>query len=164
MPWERARYKEMSSWKTIETENDIEDLLRLYYGFHDACIVAASYRSETSIDHEGTIHYSNIDGHTMTLRFQSQMALRSLELRFIGVRQARLIVGNDHFPCDLMDATLSFVNGQSVRKSERLIEWTGCSAFDFKNLDTTAHDFADHHIIANNLRWRFLEEDNCSHN
>ena len=154
----------MRSWKNIETEKDIADLLRLYYGFHDACIVTASYQSETSVDQEGTIHYSHIDGHTMTLRFQSQMALRSLELQFIGVRQARFIVGNDHFSCDLTDATLSFVNGQSSRESKRWIEWTGCSSFDFKKLDTTIHDPADPYIIANALRWRFLREDACARN
>lgn len=150
--------EEMTSWNLVETEDDIELLLRIYHRFHDACIVSASYQSGTTVDHDGTMHYPSASGHNMTIFFQSQMALRTLELQFSGVRVAHLIGWDDNRFSEIFDATLSFAEGLLPGKPERLIAWAGCSEFDFKQLHNPLHEPASY-IIANKLKWRFVQQD-----
>ena len=149
--------EEMTSWNLVETEDDIELLLRIYHRFHDACIVSASYQSGTTVDHEGTMHYPSASGHNMTIFFQSQMALRTLEFQFSGVRAAHLIGWDDNRFSEIFDATLSFAEGLLPGKPERLIAWASCSEFDFKQLHNPLHEPASY-IIANKLKWRFVQQ------
>lgn len=147
----------MDSWKTIRTQDDIEALYEAYYGFHDACIVAVNYQSGTSVDSKGTMHFSDASAHRLSVLFQSQMALKNLELLFIGLRQVHLVGWEDNYSCELYDAYLSFVDRLLPGEPKRQIVWSSYSEFDPYKIDNAIHEPADTYIIANELRWRIIE-------
>ena len=147
----------MDSWKTIETQKDIETLFDIYFGFHDACIVSASYQSGATVDHEGTMHYSDASGHQLVLLFQSQMAMKNLELRFIGLRQMHLVGWEDNYSCELSEAYLAFAHELLPGEPKKQIIWSSYAWFNPEKIDNTIHEPADTYIIANELRWRLLD-------
>ena len=147
----------MDSWKTIETQKDIETLFDIYFGFHDSCIVSISYQSGTTVDCEGTMHYSGADAHQMAVLFQSQMVLKNLELLFVGLRQMHLVGWEDNYSSELSDAHLAFAYGLLPGKAEKQIVWASYSGFSPDEIDNTIHEPADTYIVADKLLWRLVE-------
>ena len=146
----------MELWKSVNTEEDIEILMDEYYCFHDACIVSVSYKSGTNVDNEGTMHFNNANAHQMTVLFQSQMAKKSLELNFIGLRQAHLVGWQHNIANYISDAYLKFVDSLLPGKPERSIVWASNDWFDPKKNNGSVHEPADSYIVANELKWRFV--------
>lgn len=147
----------MNQWKTISTQDDLEALYEEYFGFHDSCIVAVNYQSGAGVDRKGTLYCPGAGGHRMSVIFQSQMAKRSLELYFIGVRQVHLIGWEYNYSCNICEAYLSFVEGLLPGELGKQIVWSNYSAFDPHKIDNAVHEPADTYIIANELRWRYVE-------
>lgn len=146
----------MDSWKTIETETDIETLLETYFGFHDACIISVSYQSGITLDHKGTMFFPNACAHQMLIRCQSQMARETLELLFIGLRQARLVGWEDNYLCLMSDAYLSFAYALLPGEPKKQIVWASSGWFDPKKMENAIREPADSYVVANELRWRLL--------
>lgn len=39
----------MSQWNIVKSAEDIEKLIKEYYGFHDSCLVEASYKTGEAV-------------------------------------------------------------------------------------------------------------------
>jgi len=147
----------MGEWKEISSQKDIDELLGLYDGFHDSCIVSVNYRSGAFVDDEGAMHFGNSAQHALSVVFHSQWK-GQIELCFAGLRQLHLVGWQDKYMCDIFDAHLSFYDELLPGTPSRVIVWADNESFDIKRLDTTVHEPSDTCIIANTLKWRTLSE------
>jgi hypothetical protein len=101
----------MSDWKELSTQNDIDELLGTYGGFHDSCIVSMCYRSGTFVDDKKTMHFGDSSVHELLVVFHRQCEPIALEMCFTGLRQLHLTGWQDNYSCDIYDAHLSFYEG-----------------------------------------------------
>lgn len=165
----------MSDWKEILTQNDIDELLDQYGGFHDACIVSVEYKSGLYVGDErslyddgsvkfntGTMYFDEPDKCEALLTFHSQWFEKPLQLYFSGVRKIFLQGRMDNYSNDIMDASIKFYDGLLPHKyssmPERVIVWADYYDFNAEKDVTAAKDEAcDSYVIANALKWRFVE-------
>lgn len=164
----------MSDWKEILTQNDIDELLDLYGGFHDACIVSVEYKSGLYVGDErneyddgsvkfntGTMYFDEPDKCGALLTFHSQWFEKPLQLYFSGVRKIYLQGRMDNYMNDIMDASIKFYDGLLPHKysmPERVIVWADGDDFDAETYVTAAKEEPDYsYVIANALKWRFVE-------
>ena len=148
----------MSEWKEIVSQDDIDRLFILYGGFHDSCIVSASYKSGVFVDDNRSMHFGNSSKYELSVVFHSQWTPKILELCFTGVRQLHLTGWQDNYLCDIYEAHLSFYEGLLPGKPERVIVWANYSDFDVKEIDNTIHEPSDTYIVANALKWRIIDK------
>lgn len=83
-------------WKQVQTDEDIQELLKAYSGFHDACIASAQYVSGTRVADDGTMWFKGGEDYRLLVLFHSQWEPHYLELYFEGVRRFRLIGQQDN--------------------------------------------------------------------
>ncbi len=77
------------NWKTIETKEDIEELMIHFGGFHDSCIKELSYQTGTFVDHELGMNVANKP--SLRILFQRQSPeLPAVELEFFRMVEAHL--------------------------------------------------------------------------
>jgi len=147
----------MGEWKELSSQKDIDELLSLYDGFHDSCIVSVNYRSGAFVDDKGAMHFGNSAQHELSVVFHSQWK-NQIELCFSGLRRLHLVGWQDKYMCDIFDAHLSFYDKLLPGTSSRVIVWADNESFDIKRMDTTIHEPSDTYIIADALKWRTLSE------
>ncbi len=151
----------MNGYNEIKTEQDIKDLMKIFYGFHDSCIAAAEYKSGDFVDDEGAMCFSEYNAHRLKLTMHSQWA-EPLELLFCGVRKFSVVSRMDNYTNELMDASLGFYTELLGKcRNDRLIVWADGN---FNPLcyteETLLPRAAEHHtyVVAEQLFWRFVQE------
>lgn len=151
----------MNDWKEISAQKDIDELMDLYGGFHDACIVSLEYKSGIYVDNERTMHFDGLDKCGVLVRFHSQWYEKTLELYFIGVRKMFLQGLMDNYTNDIFGASIKFYDGllpHRYNMPERVIVWADCEDFNAETDSTPAKDEpCDTYIIANALKWRLVD-------
>ena len=146
----------MNEWKEIKTQEDIEELLDAYGGFHDACLTRAAFQSGTSVDEDLSMCFGNAEEYTLHVTFERQWRPKTLEMNFIGLRQFHLVGAEDNYWPDLFEAYLTFADGLLPGEPQRLIVWSDVP-FDLKDLHTGIEEPGDTYIIANRLQWKIAE-------
>ena len=69
------------------------------------------------------------------------------------------IVGwQDNYLCLILDAYLAFHNGLLPGSADRVIVWSDTDCFDINKIDNSIAEPADTYIVANELRWRIIQE------
>jgi hypothetical protein len=149
---------DMSDWKTVDTQEDIEELMATYGDFHDACIVSVSYHSGAFVDDEGAMHFGDAADYEARVVFHCQWEPKVIELCFTGLRQFHLVGQQEHYICVILEAYLAFHEGILPGTPERVIVWSDYSWFDVEKIDNSIHEPADTYIVANALKWRIIEE------
>lgn len=148
----------MTDWKEITSQDDIHELLETYGGFHDSCIVSASYKSGAFVNDMKVKYGGSPSEHELFIVFHSQWNPQILEMCFTGLRQLRLAGWAHNYWCDeILDAYLSFHEGLLPGDPDRVIVWADTYDFDVKNIDNTIHEPSDTYIVANGLRWRLID-------
>lgn len=153
----------MDEWKKISSQNDIDELLNFYVGFHDSCIVSASYRNGAFVDDKGSMHFGDSAQYEMLVMFHSQWK-PAIEMRFCGLRQLHLTGWQNNYACDIFDVYLSFCDDVLPGKPSRVIVWADTESFNIKNINNTIHEPSDTYIVANDLSWRIVTNDNLPFN
>ena len=64
----------------------------------------------------------------------------------------------DNYLCLILDAYLAFHNGLLPGSPDRVIVWSDTDCFDINMIDNSIAEPADTYIVANELRWRILQE------
>lgn len=150
----------MNDWKIIKTQEDIDELINAYVGFHDSCIVRADYSSGNGVIPDGFMSDSPSEAHELNMVFNSPWYETPLALRFSGVR--RFLIGGyeeNYFP-NIFDCYLNI--HQSPEKGTPLIVWANTEDFEpekaitIEPLNEPCRTF----VIADNLMWRFIDDDN----
>ena len=69
------------------------------------------------------------------------------------------IVGwQDNYTCDISDAYLAFHNHLLTERLEKVIIWADTDWFDIEKIDNSITEPSDTYIVANELRWRVINE------
>lgn len=149
----------MEEWKKIRSDSDIQELMDLYNGFHDSCIVSVSYQSGAYVDDESTMGFGESADYQLRVVFQSQWNPKEIELCFSGLRQLHLTGWQDHYICCIFSAYLSFCDGVLPGKPEKVIVWADNDTFDINHIDYAIEEPSGTYIIANTLHWRVREKE-----
>ncbi len=130
----------------IRTERDIDRLMEEYAGFHDSCIVSASYRSGASVDERGGMSDGNADEHTLSLTLHSQ-CIKPIELTFSGVRAVHILGFQENCFCNIYEAYIAFrTDLLGKTRDDRLIVWSDRGKLDEKET----------YVIAEKMYWEIL--------
>ncbi len=147
----------MSEWKEITSQNDIDELLDFYAGFHDSCIVSVNYRSGTFVDENGSMHFGDSAKHEVIVTFHSQWK-PAIEMRFSGLRQFHLTGWQERYMGDIFDAYLSFCDDVLPGTPGKVIVWADNENFDITNVNHTMNEPIDTYVVAHALSWRTINE------
>lgn len=137
----------MEGWNDIETKEDIDRLMSVYGGFHDACITGLRYEAGSHVDDRLTMGWGEDETYRLVLSLQRQWRPRDMELCFTGVRRMN-VSGCDTRFFTMDSCYLSFCDPYIV--------WADGDEFDPKRLDVNklSGDMYTF-IVADHLRWRF---------
>ena len=148
----------MQDWHPIKTQEDIKYLMFTYGDFHDSCIVSLNFQSGAYVDDDRSMYFGDAQACVLSVVFQRQWEPKTVELQFIGLRQLHLVGWQDNYLCEISEAYLSFHHGLLPGQPERVIVWSDNDSFDPAQIDGTIHEPADTYIIANELRWRMVDD------
>lgn len=96
----------LSGWHYIENNDDIDELMELYSGFHDSVIKEMSYISGEYYDAEQKTMYLNLAGSKQVkVVFNSDWA-EELEIILLAPRIIHLVPGEENYFSNLMDASI----------------------------------------------------------
>lgn len=152
------RVKAVNDWNKIEDQEDVDFLMRTYGDFHDACIVSLSFQSGAFVDSAMTMYFGKSKERILSVIFQCQWEPKTIELQFLGLRQMHLVGWQDNYFCNISSAYLSFHNGLLPGSPKQVIVWSDTSWFDIDKIDNSITEPADTYIVANELRWRIINE------
>ena len=100
----------MDDWKEIKSQQDIDELIDEYGGFHDGCLVSANFHSGAGVDDDLRMGFGDVDDYTLHVTFERQERPKTLELNFIGLRRCHLVGYETNYFSLLFDAFITFVD------------------------------------------------------
>lgn len=147
-------------WNEIKNENDIEELMTEYSGFHDSCIVSVNYLSGAVVDENNFMQFGGIYDRTVNMILNSQWN-KPIELLFTGVRKCSIVGWEDNYFCDIFGAYLDFhTELLGSTRDDRLIVWADDGGFapseytEEKLLSPNRMNCT--YVIAEKLFWRLV--------
>lgn len=133
-------------WNTIETQDDIDFLLKTFNGFHDSCIVSMQYKSGAYVDKSDfSMNPINIE-RTLSIIFHSQFKnCLAIEIVFDKLIKLNLEPNDENYDCIILGATIQKENGKFF--------WADSPDCIYSSPKGTW-------IICENLMWRKCEIEN----
>lgn len=152
---------EVYDWGEIKNQEDIDNLMRIFHGFHDSCIAAVHYRSGYCVDKERTM--SQHGNHEVNMIFHGQWETRLIELCFENVRKIYIDALKDNYMNEIYAAYLKFhdiliKDSLLGDKTISVIVWKDNDEFDISDLNGKIKDFGTSFVIADSLKWRIIED------
>ena len=100
-------------WNIIETQDDIDFLLKVFNDFHDSCIVSMQYKSGAYVDKSNFSMNSINTERTLSLIFHSQFKnCSAIELVFDKLVKLNLEPNDENYDCIIFGATIKKENGK----------------------------------------------------
>ena len=149
----------MSQWHQVQVQPDIDQLLEMYGGFHDSCIVSLHYVSGTYVDGDNAMVFGSDDDFALNIVFQRQWEPKGLELCFSGVRRFHVTALQDNYFDDIYEAYLAFHDGilpAKYRAADRVIVWADDACFCVNELSEAPVEPDVSYVIATGLKWRLV--------
>ncbi len=141
----------MSEWKRIKDDAGIRELWELANGFHDSCIVSASYASGMYVTDDLAMGRGDAKEFVLELALHCQSEQTELRLRFIGVRAFHIEGFDEDRFGDIQDARLEFTDGFAQAPGKRVIFWSDWAEFSPADADKCGASYA----AADAMEWRF---------
>ena len=99
-------------WNIIETQDDIDFLLKVFNDFHDSCIVSMQYKSGAYVDKSNFSMNPINTERTLSLTFHSQFKnCSAIELVFDKLIKLNLEPNDENYDCIIFGATIKKENG-----------------------------------------------------
>ena len=149
----------MSQWHQVQAQSDIDQLLEMYGGFHDSCIVSLHYVSGTYVDGDNAMVFGSDDDFALNIVFQRQWEPKGLELCFSGVRCFHITALQDNYFDVIYNAYLAFHDGilpAKYRATDRVIVWADDTGFCVNELSEAPAEPDFSYVIATGLKWRIV--------
>lgn len=155
-------------WHDINTDADIEALMKETGYFHDTVVVTANYTSGDHAVENGLVFAQGFDSHELSVIFDGDW-IKRLKLKFTGVRKFSFCGLDDLELPSLLECTLEFRTDLRGRtRDERLILWADAPIDPLTYEDrallsgqlsrTTGRRKGTSYVIAEKLQWRYVEE------
>ena len=136
------------SWTEIKSETDIKRLMRITRNFHDSCIKEISYISGAYVDMDYNMYPVNSMRVLNILIQRQEEDCPTIELSFEEIDRLSLMPQNDKYTCEIINASLQFINGQIVWSSFEMSPDSYMKEFSLGSGII---------VTANRLRWRRLD-------
>ena len=146
----------MYTWNIIETQEDIDLLMKTFGHFHDACIVSLNFQSGAFVDDDMAMHFGSAEERILSVIIHRQWEPKAIELQFSGLRQMHLIGWQNNYFCNILDAYLAFHSNLLPGEPERVIVWADTDLFNVEKIDNPFCEPASTYVVANSLRWRIV--------
>ena len=148
----------MHEWNEIDTDADIEKLGSL----HDSVIVSVEYHSGCAGNRSGLTCWTEKDQHTASVIIDHSWTGR-IELLFTGVRCCVISGFTENYTKEIYGCNLFFrTDLLGKTRDDRLIVWTDGGDISLENLCTNLNGNGQTVIIAERLKWRYIEKfDEC---
>lgn len=132
-------------YNIIETQEDINLLMREYKGFHDSCIKELSYYSGGYVSADRAMYPFNSVRNVSAI-FQSQISEHpTIEMRFELIHRLNLQPRLENYDCIIYDASLV--------KLGVLFYWSEWDGFQLEDIDSQKGTW----LSAERIKWRLLE-------
>ena len=150
----------MISWNKVITQSDVDSLLEIYGGFHDACIINLNYTSGANVDESLSMIYGAPEDSKVSVVFKRQWKPASVELLFEGMRKMNIAGWQNNYSCDIIHCYLAFHNDLIKGLDQNLIVWADSCSFNPKELPDRKilQEPMTTYIISNSLKWRIIAD------
>ena len=152
----------MRDWKPVQNQQDIDELMETFVGFHDSCIHSVRYDSGCYVDEERAM-YAHVPPEKFRLHmvFHSQWDIKMVELCFTGVRRFHIVGLEDNYMKEIYDAYLAFHEGllpAEYDATPEVIVWADWADFDPAHILDPLAEPGTSYVMASTLQWRIVEE------
>ena len=148
----------MQEWNEVRTDDDIEAFMQKTGCLHDSVIVSVSYNSGCYAVDRGLACMPDKEENTLSVIIDHSWTGR-LELLFIGVRYFNVYGYSDTYSKEIYECGLEFRSDlMDKERDERLIVWTDGGDVDLKNMLIDLRESGQTFIIAEKLKWRYINE------
>lgn len=147
--------------KEIKTQQDIDDLMEIFYGFHDSCLFSAKYKSGNFVDEENAMCFGLEENYVLEAIFHSQWQEKALVMHFVGVRQCCIAGFQKYYMNEMQDCYLKIHQDLVTGDDTPLIVWADCDGFSPKSeiARNLLQEPLPSYIVANKAYW-YLKEKN----
>ena len=137
-------------WTAIQSQADIDTLMKAYGGFHDSCITGIHYENGNQVDGSLAMSWGNEEQFCLVMSIQRQGTPKDIELCFTGLRRINLS-GCDTRYFSMFDCFLSFYGPYIV--------WADGECFHPEHPVKEDQLTGDMYtfVVADHLKWRFPE-------
>ena len=134
-------------WNEIISQDDLNNFMRLFGGFHDSCLKELKYTSGAYVEKNLLMHPFNKE-RVLKVIFQRQYENPSVvEIEFTGLLRMNLYLeDSDNYTCEITGATMIL--------GDNCIYWCDCdglSESDFSNYQGAL-------ILSSGVKWRTVDE------
>ena len=144
----------MDEWKEINTEEDIDELGSL----HDSVVVSVNYNSGCYEDSGKFICWTPKEEHTASVIIDHSWSGR-IELFFTGVRCCVISGFSEYYLKEIYGCGIEFrTDLLGKTRDDRLIVWTDDASKISKEIRFNIIDGDTTFIIAEKLKWRYIEK------
>ncbi|MBP2656267.1 MAG: hypothetical protein H6Q73_3836 [Firmicutes bacterium] len=129
----------LKGWNYVESEDDIQNLMKIFFGFHDSVLKFLNYISGSGKDKEGIKVTDNI--RQLSMIFDSSWS-DSIEIVFEGVLVLTLRPALDNYCSDLFSATI-------MLKDKTILFYDG-------EVNSESENYEGTWVKALEMRWRLV--------
>jgi len=149
----------MSNWHDVKNQSDVDYLMEIYGGFHDACIIELRYVSGTDVDENLSIIFGGSSDSKLFVTFKRQWKPVKIELLFEGMRQMHIAGWQENYSCEILDCYLALHNDLKKGRDDNLIVWADNAGFNPKENygRNILAEPSTTYIISEKLKWQLLE-------
>lgn len=151
----------MEQWNIIHNQDDIDNLMHEFGGFHDACLVSSSWNSGVYVDARNNMCFGGPEDCELRLLFHSQWHKKALELQFTGVRKHCMGGWQERYSNEIYDCYLKLHNELLPGQEKTLIVWADWDGFEFEKEQgrTILQEPMSSYVIAEKLGWRLWDKE-----
>ncbi len=150
----------MGNWYDVNNQSDIDFLMKIYGGFHDACITELRYISGADVNENLSMRFGESQDRKLYVIIKRQWNPMKIELLFEGMRQINIAGWQNNYFCDICDCYLAIHNNLITGRDDNLIVWADSSGFNPKELydGNILSEPLISYIISEKLKWRLIED------
>lgn len=128
-------------WKKVNSQNDIDKLMKEFYNFHDSCMTDFSCKTGMYVDKKKRMGQDGIS--EISIIFQSQLC-NTIEIYFENIKSLNIYVWNK-------DKYFNNIDEVTVYIENDLIYWINSSMSNYNNLDNETT-----YIICEKVKYRYV--------
>lgn len=133
-------------WYEIHNQEELENFMNMFGGFHDSCIKELTYVSGAFVSENLSMYPVN-NKRTMKIIFQRQTSNPTvIEMEFIGIQRLSIYPVDENYTCEILDATMVL--------AANCVCWYDCYALSESDLS----NYKGTCICSSKVRWRVADE------
>lgn len=132
----------LSGWNYVEKQQDIDNLMEQFCGFHDSVLKEFTYITGDYVAEDQNMHLSEAVAKQIRLVFESQWA-RGIEMILLAPRFIQLVPPAENYLADLYDASV-FIKD--------------CMVYFYDSyMEAMPATYQNSYFSAMGMRWRFVQ-------